>query len=95
MHDVSGRNAFRLHRNRRRNDAVSAVSAAQSIEVIDAIEQRNDGLHCLRLCDCLQGFLRLRGFYGDPQHIDRRNFSCARNRTWKFPNALSNRSFSG
>ncbi len=79
MDDVSGRDAFGLDGNRRGNDAGVAIARTQQREMVDAIEQGNDGAHCLRLRERCQGRFQLRGFHRNPENIGGRNVRGARN----------------
>ena len=74
MDDVPGAHPLRLARNRRRNHAARAIPGAQQRHMVNAIEQRNDGLHRIWILESGERRFQLRGLHRNPEHIHGRNF---------------------
>jgi hypothetical protein len=87
-----------------RSDSTAMVAAitfpepylARSSQMVDAVEQRNDRPHRLRLGEPKPVRVQLRRFHGNPEDVGGRNFEArGETGTLKFPKALSKRSWSG
>ena len=66
MDDVSRTDPLGLNRDRRRDHTICPVLRPQHGNVINAIEQRNDGPHRIRILESGQRRLELRGLHRDP-----------------------------
>lgn len=73
MDELARGDPFRLNRNRSGNDALCAVPCPQYGHVFDSIEQRDHGPNLLGGGERRESCFELRGFYRDPQDVDRRN----------------------
>ena len=73
MDELARADPFRLNRYRSGNDSLCAVPCPQCGDVFDSIEQRDDGPNLLGGGEGRESSFELRGFYGDPQDVDRRN----------------------
>ena len=80
MDDVSGCDALGFDRNRSRDDSFGAVLCAQQRQMVDAVQERNDGADGFGLRESSQCRFQLRGFHRNPEHVGGRNLGGARNR---------------
>ena len=79
MDNVSRRDALSLDGNRRGNHLIGAVSPAKKSEMVDPVQQRDNGFHRFRVRERAQRSFQLCRFDGQPENIGRRNFSGVRN----------------
>ncbi len=74
MHNVARTHALHFTRNRRRDHTLCPVPRAQQSNMVNAIQQRNDPSHRIRISERGQRRLQLRSLHRNPKHIDGRHF---------------------